>query len=58
MQLNPPTKIGFILAVILAIISLLPMIGIPLGAFGGVYSYWMLLLAFVSLAAANLLSGL
>jgi len=56
MELSAPTKIVFIIAVILAVISLLPVIGIPLGAFGA-YSYWLLLVAFVVLAAGNLFKG-
>jgi len=57
MELSAPTKIVFIIAVILAIISLLPVIGIPLGTLGA-YSYWLLLVAFVVLAAGNLLKGI
>jgi len=56
MELSAPTKIVFIIAVVLAVISLLPVIGIPLGAFGA-YSYWLLLVAFIMLAAGNLLKG-
>ncbi|MGB3386478.1 MAG: hypothetical protein WBA88_00700 [Pseudaminobacter sp.] len=57
MQLSAPTKIVFIIAIVLAVISLLPAIGIPLGAFGA-YSYWLLLVAFIVLAAGNLLKGI
>jgi hypothetical protein len=57
MELSAPTKVVFIIAVVLAIISLLPVIGIPLGALG-VYSYWLLLVGFVVLAAGNLLKGI
>lgn len=57
MELSAPTRIVFIIAIILAIISLLPVIGIPLGTLSA-YSYWLLLLAFVVLAAGNLLKGL
>lgn len=56
MVLSAPTKIVFIIAIVLAIISLLPVIGIPLGALGA-YSYWLLLVAFIVLAAGNLLKG-
>lgn len=56
MELSAPTKVVFIIAVALAVISLLPVIGIPLGALGA-YSYWLLLLAFIVLAAGNLLKG-
>jgi hypothetical protein len=57
MQLTAPTRIVFILALLLALISLLPAVGITLGVLGA-YSYWLLLLSFVVLAAGNLLSGL
>ena len=56
-ELSAPTRIVFIIAVVLAVISLLPVIGIPLGALG-VYSYWLLLVAFVVLAGSNLLKGI
>lgn len=57
MQLSAPTKIVFIIAIVLAVVSLLPVIGIPLGALGA-YSYWLLLVAFIVLAAGNLLKGI
>lgn len=57
MDLSAPTKVVFILAVILAIISLLPVIGIA-AALLGAYSYWLLLAAFVVLAVGNLVTGL
>lgn len=57
MQLSAPTKIVFIIAIVLAVISLLPVIGISLGALGA-YSYWVLLVAFVLLVAGNVLNGL
>jgi len=56
MELSAPTKIVFIIAVILAILSLLPVIGIAAGILGA-YSYWLLLLALIVLAAGNLLRG-
>ena len=56
MELSAPTKIVFIIAVILAILSLLPVIGIAAGILGA-YSYWLLLLALIVLAAGNLLKG-
>ncbi len=56
MELSAPTKIVFIIAIVLAVISLLPVIGIPLGTLGA-YSYWVLLVAFVVLVAGNLLKG-
>jgi len=57
MQLSAPTAAVFIVAIILAIISLLPAIGITLGGIGA-YSYWILLVGFIVLAAGNLLKGL
>lgn len=57
MELSAPTKIVFIIAIVLAVISLLPVIGIPLGAVGA-YSYWLLLVAFVVLVAGNVLKGI
>jgi hypothetical protein len=56
MQLSAPTKIVFIIAVILAVISLLPVIGIAVGVLGA-YSYWLLLIAFIVLAAGSLFKG-
>jgi hypothetical protein len=56
MELSAPTKIVFIIAVILAILSLLPVIGIAAGILGA-YSYWLLLVAFIVLAAGTLLKG-
>jgi hypothetical protein len=56
MELSAPKFVVFIIAVVLALISLLPVIGIPLGALGA-YSYWLLLVAFVVLAAGNLIKG-
>lgn len=57
MELSAPTKIVFIIAIVLAVISLLPVIGISLGTLG-TYSYWLLLVAFLVLAAGNLLKGI
>jgi len=57
MELSAPTKIVFIVAIVLAVISLLPIIGIAVGAIGA-YSYWLLLVAFIVLAAGNLLKGI
>ena len=56
MNLNAPTKIVFIIAVILAVISLLPVLGIAVAILGA-YSYWLLLVAFIVLAAGCLLKG-
>lgn len=57
MELSAPTKIVFIIAIVLAVISLLPVIGISLGALGA-YSYWLLLVAFLVLVAGNVLKGI
>lgn len=56
MELSAPKQIVFIIAIVLAVISLLPVIGIPLAAIGA-YSYWILLVAFIVLAAGNVLKG-
>jgi len=57
MELSAPTKIVFIIAIILAVVSVLPVIGVSLGAVG-VYSYWLLFAGFVVLALGNLLKGM
>lgn len=57
MLLSAPTKFVFIIAIVLAVLSLLPVIGIPLGALGA-YSYWLLLAAFIVLVAGNLMKGI
>lgn len=57
MELSAPTKIVFIIAVVLAVISLLPMAGVSFGALGA-YSYLLLLVAFAVLVAGNLLKGI
>ena len=57
MQLSAPTKIVFILSVILAVLSLLPVFGLLVPVIGA-YSYWLLVVAYVVLAAASLLKGL
>ena len=56
MDLSAPTKIVFIIAVILAVISLLPLLGIAVAVLGA-YSYWLLLVAFIVLAAGCLMKG-
>lgn len=57
MALNAPTKIVFIISVILAIVSILPAVGVTLGGFGA-YNFWLLLAAFIILVAGNILPGL
>lgn len=56
MDLSAPTKIVFIIALILAVLSLLPLIGIAVAILGA-YSYWLLLVAFIVLAAGCLMKG-
>jgi hypothetical protein len=56
MDLSAPTKIIFIIAVILALISLLPVLGIAVATLGA-YNYWLLLIAFIVLAAGCLMKG-
>lgn len=56
MQLSAPTFVVFLIAVVLAVVSLLPAVGVTLGALGA-YNYWLLLAGFVVLAAGNLLKG-
>ncbi|WP_265518708.1 hypothetical protein [Nitratireductor luteus] len=57
MRLSAPTGIVFILSVILAILSVLPVLGISVPVVAA-YSYWVLAAAFAILAAGNLLKGL
>jgi hypothetical protein len=57
MELSAPRAIVFIIAIVIAMISLLPVIGIPVGALGA-YSYWLLLVAFIVLAAGTLFKGI
>jgi hypothetical protein len=56
MDLSAPTKVVFIIAVILAVISLLPTLGIAVAILGA-YSYWLLIVAFIVLAAGCLMKG-
>jgi hypothetical protein len=57
MELSAPTKIIFFLSIILAILSLLPLLGIAIPVIGA-YSYWLLGAGFVVLVAGNLVTGL
>ncbi len=54
MKLNRPKDITFIIAVILAVLGLLGLFVSALGA----YSFWLVFIGFVILAAGNLVSGL
>jgi len=56
MKLSEPKVITFLVALVIAILALLAMfITIP---FVSAYAFWILLVAFVLLALANLLKGL
>lgn len=57
MNLNAPKKITFFIAIILAVVSLLPLAGVAVALLGA-YSYWILLVAFIILVAGNLLKGI
>ena len=57
MELGAPTRIVFILSIIVAILSLLPVFGIFVPLIGA-YSYWLMAAAFGVLVAGNLLTGL
>lgn len=56
MNLNAPTQLVFIIAVVIAIIALVGFF-MPTIAFIGVYAFWIMTLAFVVLAAAVLFRG-
>ncbi|WP_407866709.1 hypothetical protein [Phyllobacterium phragmitis] len=57
MRSNVTTKPIVITASILAFLSILPVCGILVGALG-VYSYWLMAMAFFVLIAGNLLSDI
>lgn len=56
MELSAPTRIVFIISIVVAIVSLIGYLGVV--SFGGIHSYLILAAAFVLLALANLLKGL
>lgn len=56
MNLSAPTKPVFIVSVVLAILGLLPMLGVAL-PFIGAYACWVLLAGFVLLALGCVLKG-
>ena len=56
MELSAPTRIAFIVSIVIAVVSLLGYLGVI--SFFGVHSYLVLGAAFVLLALANLLKGL
>ena len=57
MKLNAPTKIVFIISAVLAILALLPMIGVAIPVIG-VHTTWIALAGYVVLAAGNMFKGL
>ncbi len=56
-MLSAPTKIVFIIALVLAVLSLLPILGVVLPVIG-IHSYWLLFAGFVVLVLGNVLNGL
>lgn len=56
MNLNAPTQLMFIIAVVLALIALIGYF-VPTIAIIGVYSFWIMTVAFVVLAAGVLFRG-
>ena len=56
MNLNAPTQLIFIIAVVIAIIALVGFF-VPTIAFIGVYAFWIMTLAFIVLAAGVLFRG-
>lgn len=56
MNLNAPTQIVFIVAVVIAIVALIGYF-VPTIAIIGVYSFWIMTVAFVVLAAGVLFRG-
>lgn len=56
MNLNAPTQMIFIIAVVLAIIALVGYL-VPTIAIIGVYSFWIMTVAFVVLTAGVLFRG-
>lgn len=57
MKLNAPTKIVFIISAVLAILALLPMIGVAIPVVGA-NTTWVALAGYAVLAAGNLFKGL
>ena len=56
MNLNAPTQIVFIIAVVIAVIALIGYF-VPTIAIIGVYSFWIMTVAFIVLAAGVLFRG-
>ena len=57
MKLSAPTKIVFLISLVLAVIGLLPLLGIAIPAIGA-SAAWALVVAYGLLAAGVLLKGL
>lgn len=57
MKLNAPTKIVFIISAVLAILALLPMIGVAIPVVGA-NTTWVALAGYAVLAVGNLFKGL
>lgn len=56
MNLNAPTQLMFIIAVVLALVALIGYF-VPTIAIIGVYSFWIMTVAFVVLAVAVMFRG-
>ena len=56
MNLNAPTQIVFIIAVVIAVIALIGYF-VPTIAIIGVYAFWIMTVAFIVLAAGVLFRG-
>ena len=57
MKLSAPTKIVFLISLVLAVIGVLPLIGVAIPAIG-ISAAWALVMAYALLAAGVLLKGL
>ena len=57
MKLNAPTKIVFLISAVLAILALLPMLGVSIPAVAS-KTTWVALSGYAVLAAGNLFKGL
>ena len=56
MKLSAPKQITFIIAIILAVLGILPLLGVAIPAIAG-YASWLLVAAFVVLALGVILEG-
>ena len=57
MNLNAPTKIVFTISLVLAVLALVEMIGVAIPVISG-NAAWVALLAYMVLAAGNVLKGM